>query len=79
MKVHLSARVDAELARYLGDFQQAHGIKSRSEVLEMAIKALRDKALEREYAIAMEAWNGSEDARLWDLTVADGLEGDAPG
>lgn len=79
MKVHLSARVDAELADYLADYQQAHGVKTRSEALEIAIRTLRDKALEHEYAMAMEEWEQDGDAALWDRLVADGLEVDVSG
>lgn len=79
MKVHLTARVDGDLADYLSDYQQAHGVKTRSEALEIAIRTLRDKVLEQEYAMAMEEWEESGDATLWDRVVADGLGVDGPG
>jgi hypothetical protein len=79
MKTHLSARVDANLARYLESYQQEHDLKTRSEALEAAIKALRDKALEHEYALAMEEWDVSGEAPLWDKTAGDGLDTDEAG
>ena len=33
-----------------------------------------DPDLEAEYAAAFEEWHGSEDAELWERTVADGLD-----
>jgi hypothetical protein len=78
MKVHLSARVDAELARYLECYREQHGT-TRSQALEDAIKALRDRALEHEYALAMEEWERSGESALWDGTAADGLEDDEAG
>jgi Arc/MetJ-type ribon-helix-helix transcriptional regulator len=74
MKVHLSARIDADLAQYLERFREEHRLKTRSEALETAIRALRDRTLEREYAIAMDEWEASGDAARWERTVADGLD-----
>lgn len=74
MKVSISARVDEVLVAYLDRFQKEHDVKSRSEALEQAIKALRERDLDREYALAMAAWDASGDAELWDQVVGDGLE-----
>jgi Arc/MetJ-type ribon-helix-helix transcriptional regulator len=74
MKVSISARVDEALIRYLDSYRQAHAIKSRSEALEQAIKALRERELSRQYALAMAEWNASGDADVWDQTAGDGLE-----
>jgi predicted transcriptional regulator len=78
MKVHLSARVDAGLARYLERYREQHRT-TRSRALEDAIKALRDRTLEHEYALALDEWERSGDAALWDSTVGDDLEGDEAG
>ena len=37
-------------------------------------RTVRDRELEAQYTEAMTEWEGSEDARLWDLTVGDGLD-----
>lgn len=34
--------------------------------------------LERDYAAAWREWATSEDARLWERTIADGLDAEAP-
>lgn len=73
MKTVMSARVDEQLASFLEHYQKSHGLKSRSEALEAAIRALRDKALEAEYAVAMDEWEASGEEDVWDVTVGDGL------
>ena len=77
MKVPVSARLDAELVRFLDDWRDDHGLGSRSEALELAIRALRDAALEAEYAAAIDEWS-TADAAIWDVAVGDGLDTDAP-
>ena len=69
----MSARVDEQLASFLEDYQKSHGLKSRSEALEAAIRALRDKALEAEYALAMDEWEASREEDVWDVAAGDGL------
>lgn len=74
MKVHVSARLDSALVRFLETYQRDHDRASRSEALEDAIEALRDRVLEHEYARAMDEWSVSEDATSWDRTSHDGVE-----
>jgi len=74
MKMSISARVDEALVEFLDSYQKEHDVKSRSEALEQAIKALRERDLDREYALAMAEWDASGDAELWDRTAGDGLE-----
>ena len=69
----MSARVDEQLADFLEDYQKSHGLKSCSEALEAAIRALRDKAREAEYALAMDEWEASGEEDVWDVAVGDGL------
>lgn len=73
MKMMMSVRVDEQLAGFLERYQKSHGLKSRSEALEAAIRALRDKALEQEYALAMDEWDVSGEAEVWDTATGDGL------
>jgi Arc/MetJ-type ribon-helix-helix transcriptional regulator len=63
---------------FLDEYCARAGSASRSAVVHQAIALLRTAALEEEYVEAFREWEGSEDARLWEATVADGL-GDAPG
>jgi Arc/MetJ-type ribon-helix-helix transcriptional regulator len=76
MKVHISARVDSELAGFLEAYRERHGLRSRSEALERAIEALRDLSLETEYSQAMDEWADSPESvrEAWDRTTADGVE-----
>jgi hypothetical protein len=76
MKVHISARVDSELAGFLEAYRKRHGLRSRSETLERAIEALRDLSLEAEYTQAMDEWADTpQSAReAWDRTSADGVD-----
>lgn len=74
MKISLSARVDEALVKYLDRYQQEHDVKSRSEALEQAIKALRERELGWQYALAITEWDASGEAELWDQTAGDGLE-----
>jgi antitoxin ParD1/3/4 len=76
MKLHISARVDSELARFLEAYQQRHGLRSRSEALERAIEALRDRSLEAEYAQAMDELAETPEGvrEAWDRTGADGID-----
>ena len=77
MKVPVSARVDAELVAFLDGVRRDRGLASRSEALELAIRALRDQALEPAYLAAMDAWHASGDDAAWDAVAGDGREPDA--
>jgi Arc/MetJ-type ribon-helix-helix transcriptional regulator len=77
MKVPVSARLDAELVAFLDGVRESLGLSSRSEALELAIRALRDTTLEADYAAAMDEWSAAE-AAAWDGVASDGLEVDAP-
>lgn len=84
MKVPVSARVDADLVAFLDGVRRDRGLASRSEALELAIRALREQSLEADYAAAMGAWYASDDVDAWDAVAGDGLgeagarEGRAP-
>lgn len=58
---------------FLDHYQQSHRLGSRSEVLQVALKLLQERALEEEYRAAGEEWKASEDAALWDAVSGDGL------
>ena len=76
MKVPVSARLDAASVAFLDGVRESRGLASRSEALELAIRALRDATLEADYAAAMAEWSAPE-AAAWDDVVADGLATDA--
>lgn len=74
MKIPVSARLDEELLVYLDSYRRAHDVRTRSEALERAIRALQASDLKREYALAMSEWEASDDGALWDATAGDGLK-----
>jgi Arc/MetJ-type ribon-helix-helix transcriptional regulator len=54
-------------------FLDSYTASSRSAAIHEAINLLRQEGLKKEYEAAFEEWDGTEDARLWDNTVADGI------
>ena len=77
MKVPVSARLDAELVAFLDGVRESRSLQSRSEALELAIRALRDVTLEADYAAALGEWSAA-DAAAWDAVASDGIDADAP-
>jgi len=77
VKVPVSARIDPDLVAFLDGIRRDRGLASRSEALELAIRALRDQALEADYAAALGAWRASGDEAAWDAVAGDGREADA--
>lgn len=72
MKIHtekLSISLPVNLIDFVKDYQVIHSYKSKSEVFQDALKLLRKKELEREYALANEELNSD-----FDSTLNDGLE-----
>lgn len=74
MKVPVSARLDETLLSYLDTYQKTHAVRTRSEALEQAISALRERDLKQEYMLAMAEWDASGEQEVWDEAVGDGLE-----
>jgi Arc/MetJ-type ribon-helix-helix transcriptional regulator len=72
----LSISVDPSLARFVEHYQKRHDIPTKSEVVERALTALREAELAQQYADAYREWAETEDAELWETTVADGLKTD---
>jgi Arc/MetJ-type ribon-helix-helix transcriptional regulator len=62
---------------FLDEYAAEQGLESRSAAFHAAIKALRDRDLQDEYAVAIDEWYASGDAEAWDATIADGIEPDA--
>lgn len=72
MKVSVS--LPNEDVEYLDAYARDQGIESRSAVLQKAVRLLRAAELAAEYEAAFTEWTDSPDARLWDQTIADGLQ-----
>ncbi len=43
-------------------------------IVRKARRRWRSRQLRAAYAVAWDEWAGSEDARLWETTVGDGLD-----
>jgi Arc/MetJ-type ribon-helix-helix transcriptional regulator len=75
MKVSVSLPSDD--ISFVDAYAQRRGNASRSSVLHQAIELLRLSEMEQSYADAWDEWADSDDAKLWESTIADGIT-DAP-
>ncbi len=64
----ISVSLPAEAMSFLESYRQMHAIKSRSQVIELALRSLREKELEEAYRAA-----SNEVDPAWDATNTDGL------
>lgn len=64
----LSISLPAETVGFLEAYRTTHGVKTRSQVIDMALKQMRERELEAAYRDA-----SAEVDPAWDITVADGL------
>ncbi len=72
MKVSVSLP-EADL-KFLDRYAEEAGLDSRSAVVQKAVRMLRTSELGEAYAAAWEEWAASEDAKLWETTVGDGID-----
>jgi Arc/MetJ-type ribon-helix-helix transcriptional regulator len=72
--VKLSVSVNQGFVPFIERYQQAHTVRTKSEVVERALELLRKAELEQAYKEAAQEWLENPDATLWENTVADGLE-----
>jgi Arc/MetJ-type ribon-helix-helix transcriptional regulator len=75
MKLSVSL-TDTDVA-IMDEYARAAGLKSRSAVIQHALRLLRHPDLEQDYAAAWEEWEASGEQAMWESTAADGLL-DAP-
>ena len=69
----VSISLPADIADFVAQYQESHAIEHRSEVFVQALELLRERELAQAYREASLEWDNSEDAKLWDKTVGDGL------
>lgn len=69
----ISISLPPETIKYAEDYQRAHGLSSRSEVMLEALKALREKELIESYRQATEDHKRNPDP-IAELAITDGLE-----
>ena len=70
----LSVSLDPRKLEFISKYQQTHGVRTKSEVVERAIKLLEHQELKTQYAQAYSEWAQSGEETVWDATSADGLE-----
>ncbi|MDZ7802339.1 MAG: antitoxin [Trueperaceae bacterium] len=68
----ISVSVPSSLARFLEEYRDAHELRTKSSVVERALKVLRERELEQAYADASRDVDSA-----WEPTTADGLSEDA--
>ena len=66
--------IDQQLLAFLESYQQKYQIKAKSEVVSEALRLLRERELESQYAAAMQEWK--QDADVWEAVTGDGLTGE---
>ena len=70
----LSVSLPDEDVKFLDEYARSEGIKSRSAVVQRAVRLLRAAELGPAYAQAWQEWDASGDADLWETVSADGIE-----
>ncbi len=69
----LSVSLPDEDVRFLDEYAEEQGTGSRSAAVHRAVQLLRAAGLGEAYETAWTDWGESEDSRLWETTVDDGL------
>ena len=70
----ISVSLPHEDIDFLDEYAKSLGVRSRSAVIQRAVRLLRATELGPAYAEAWEDWEASGDAEVWDSSVADGVE-----
>ena len=68
----LSISLPAEEVKFLDAYARSQGIKSRSGVIQAALRLLRTSELADDYTSAWSEWD-EEDDPAWDRSSRDGL------
>ena len=77
-RTSMSITIDPILAEFVRTYQKDFSLSSKSEVVERALKTLRQTQLIEEYKASIQAWEADpEEAALWDKTAGDGLNDEA--
>jgi putative addiction module CopG family antidote len=75
--VKVSVSIPEEDLAYVESQIAAGRFPSRSAVMHAAIKSLRTRDLEAQYAAAAKEWVESGEDVVWDAAIADGLDDSA--
>lgn len=68
----LSISLPPDAVAFIESYREAHAIRSRSQVVELALRKLREEELDAAYREAAAEFDPS-----WDATAADGLNDEA--
>ena len=71
--MRLSVSLPDDDVALLDEFARTAGLKSRSAVIQHALRLLRQAELEQDYAAAWDEWENVGEQSAWDTTVGDGL------
>jgi Arc/MetJ-type ribon-helix-helix transcriptional regulator len=69
----LSVSLSEEDVEFLDAYARSQRMRSRSAVVQRAVRLLRVSEFGAAYADAWDDWAASDDAELWEATVADGM------
>lgn len=69
----LSVSLPDEDVELIDAYARAHGLATRSSVLQHAVRRLRDTELGSAYADAWDEWADADEVDTWDVTAGDGL------
>ena len=69
----ISVNFPDEDLEFLDANAQAEGFQSRSAVLHKAVRLLRETTLDSAYEEPFQDWEGTSEARDWEVTVNDGI------
>lgn len=70
----ISVSLPDEDVDFLDEYARSLGVRSRSAVIQRAVRLLRANELGPAYAEAWEEWEASGDADVWNSAVGDGIE-----
>ena len=70
----ISVSLPYEDIDFLDEYAKSLGIRSRSAVIQRAVRLLRASELGPAYAEAWAEWETGGNADVWDSVVGDGLE-----
>jgi Arc/MetJ-type ribon-helix-helix transcriptional regulator len=71
--VKLSVSLSEDDVALLDAYAQSSGLRSRSAVVQHALRRLREVDLEADYTAAWREWDRSGERQAWEATSADGL------
>lgn len=69
----LSVSLSQDDVALLDAYARTSGLRSRSAVLQHAVRLLRNEGLEEDYAVAWDEWQASGEEAAWVTVIGDGL------